>query len=541
MAEIHRTTLEPTKLELLTGWLPTRRWYAGKSGSGEPVTPELRHVGGYRLDDPSGEVGIEVLLVEDSSGPAPVLYQVPLTYRGSALEGEAADLVGTTQHGVLGTRWVYDGTADPAFAGAFVDLLVGRARAQHRRLSDTEEPHVTATALGPARHIHLASHEVLTGEQSNTSLLCRLVDSDGTELAPIMVKVFRVLSPGENPDVVLPAALSAAGSPNVPLVFGYVASTGLPGVIEEAAEPVDDGTGDDAGPAGGGATDEPVYHLAFAQELLTPAEDARRVAVRLAAAGVSFAEEAGELGLATAGIHRTLAATTGTRPPSADDRFRIVAELRSRAATALAEVPGLGDREDVAAEVSSTLDAVAALPAERWPDLQRIHGDYHLGQVLRSASGTWAVIDFEGEPLRPLSERVLPDLPLRDVAGMLRSFDYAGGSARVDGADPEAVRTWVAEAQEAFLAGYAEGLRTDPGAGAGDVADHDADDGGELLRALLLDKALYEAVYESRNRPDWLSIPLTAIDHLLDGPDRGGETHHNGDTDDDVPTTDERS
>ncbi|MBN8883899.1 MAG: hypothetical protein J0H73_16515, partial [Salana multivorans] len=169
------------------------------------------------------------------------------------------------------------------------------------------------------------------------------------------------------------------------------------------------------------------------------------------------------------------------------------------------------------------------------------HGDYHLGQVLRSASGTWAVIDFEGEPLRPLSERVLPDLPLRDVAGMLRSFDYAGGSARVDGADPEAVRTWVAEAQEAFLAGYAEGLRTDPGAGAGDVADHDADDGGELLRALLLDKALYEAVYESRNRPDWLSIPLTAIDHLLDGPDRGGETHHNGDTDDDVPTTDERS
>lgn len=180
---------------------------------------------------------------------------------------------------------------------------------------------------------------------------------------------------------------------------------------------------------------------------------------------------------------------------------------------------------------------MAALPAERWPLLQRIHGDYHLGQVLRAPSGTWAVIDFEGEPLRPLSERVLPDLALRDVAGMLRSFDYAGGSARVAGADPEQVRVWVEEAQTAFLAGYADspGRQEAPATG-GEIGLDDP-----LLRALLLDKALYEAVYEARNRPDWLSIPLSAIDHLLDQSDIPPKTDHNGGPDDVVPTPDERS
>ena len=525
MAEIHKTTLEPSKLELLTRWLPSRRWYTGKSASGEPVVPVLRKFGGYRLDDPEGEVGLEVLFVQDFSGLLPVLYQVPLSYRGAPLEGAEHALVGTTEHGVLGTRWVYDATADPVFAAAFVDLLVGRSRAQHQSTSNTEEPRVTATTLGPAGHVRLVSHEVLTGEQSNTSLLCTLADTSGQPLAPIMVKLFRVVSPGENPDVVLPAALSAAGSPNVPLVFGYVAATGLPGVDSLLTHTVPPSMAPD------------LYHLAFAQELITGAEDARRVAVRVAGDGVSFAAEARELGAATAEIHRTLAQAEPVVVPDDAARTRIVADLRARAATALTEVPALATRSDVAAAVEATLDAVAALPAERWPLLQRIHGDYHLGQVLRAPSGTWAVIDFEGEPLRPLSERVLPDLALRDVASMLRSFDYAGGSARVAGADPEQVRVWVEEAQTAFLAGYADspGRQEAPATG-GEIGLDDP-----LLRALLLDKALYEAVYEARNRPDWLSIPLSAIDHLLDQSDIPPKTDHNGGPDDVVPTPDERS
>lgn len=529
MAEIHKTTLEPSKLELLTPWLPTRRWYTGKSASGAPVTPVLRKFGGFRLDDPDGEVGLEVLFVQDFSGLLPVLYQVPLSYRGAPLEGAEHALIGTMEHGVLGTRWMYDATADPVFVAAFVDLLVGRSRAQQQSTSHTEEPRVTASTLGPAGHVRLLSHEVLTGEQSNTSLLCSLTDTSGQPLAPIMVKLFRVISPGENPDVVLPAALSAAGSPNVPLVFGYVATTGLPGVENPGTE---------------------VYHLAFAQELITGAEDARRVAVRVAAEGVTFASEARELGLATAEIHRTLARAEPVVVPDDAARTRIVADLRSRAAIALTEVPALTGRADVTAAVDATLDAVAALPPERWPLLQRIHGDYHLGQVLRAPSGTWAVIDFEGEPLRPLSERVLPDLALRDVAGMLRSFDYAGGSARVAGADPDQVAAWVEEAQTAFLAGYADGMSRSAAPTDGEdapieeatpvvVGEIGPDD--PLLRALLLDKALYEAVYEARNRPDWLSIPLTAIDHLLDQSDVPPRTDHNGGPDDVVPNPDERS
>lgn len=547
MAEVHRdATLTPNKLELLTPWLPTRRWYSGKSASGEPVTPTLRQFGGFRLDDPGGRVGLEVLLVQDFSGAAPVLYQVPLSYRDAPLAGADDALVGTLEHSVLGTRWVYDATADPVFAGALIDLLVGRTRAQHRSVSDTEEPSVSATTLGPASHIHLVAHEVLTGEQSNTSLLCTLADADGRPLAPIMVKLFRVISPGENPDVVLPEALSAAGSPNVPLVFGHIAATGLPGVGLPGVGPLDESPEGDVQPHR--------YHLAFAQELITGAEDARRVALRAAGDNVGFEQEARELGRATAEIHRTLARTEPVAAPDEADRTRIVATLRARAATALIEVPALIARPGVAAAVEQALDAVESLPAREWPPLQRIHGDYHLGQVLRAPSGTWAVIDFEGEPLRPLSERVLPDLALRDVAGMLRSFDYAGGSALLElkGTDPDAVRRWVGRAQDAFLEGYAEGGADGsaaPGPGAfgvvpdgpvGVVLDTDVLD-GPLLRALLLDKALYEAVYEARNRPGWLSIPLTAIDHLLDQPDPEPKTNHNGGEDDAVPTPDERS
>src|SRR5699024_9367813 len=145
------------------------------------------------------------------------------------------------------------------------------------------------------------------------------------------------------------------------------------------------------------------------------------------------------------------------------------------------------------------------------PPLQRIHGDLHLGQVLRSDHG-WHVLDFEGEPLRPLAERRLPGQPLRDLAGLLRSLDYA---ARVGAAsDP----TWLPTARAALLRGYLEASAAEP-AGL-----------RRLLAAYELDKALYEAAYESQHRPDWLTIPLAAIDRILEEndmtatpePDRAG-------------------
>ncbi|NEC64407.1 1,4-alpha-glucan branching protein [Streptomyces sp. SID9727] len=142
MAVIHRTTLSPTKLELLTTWLPTRPWYVGSAA------PALVRSGGFRLDDPQGEVGIEFMVVTDTSGAEPVPYFVPLTYRGAALEGAEDALIGMSTHGVLGKRWVYDGCQDPVLVAQLLALLDGRAEPQAQSVSDTPDPTITHARSG---------------------------------------------------------------------------------------------------------------------------------------------------------------------------------------------------------------------------------------------------------------------------------------------------------------------------------------------------------------------------------------------------------
>ncbi|MFJ3623379.1 1,4-alpha-glucan branching protein [Streptomyces iakyrus] len=139
MAVIHHTTLKPTKLELLTAWLPSRPWYRG---TGEP---QLAKAGGFRLDDPQGAVGIEFMVVTDASGPEPVAYLVPLAYRGAPLEGAEHGLVGTMEHGVLGQRWAYDGCHDPVLVAQLAALIAGRAQAQDQNASDTPAQEVTVS------------------------------------------------------------------------------------------------------------------------------------------------------------------------------------------------------------------------------------------------------------------------------------------------------------------------------------------------------------------------------------------------------------
>ncbi|MFR9797434.1 maltokinase N-terminal cap-like domain-containing protein [Streptomyces sp. MS06] len=156
MSIIHRTTLTPTKLELLTTWLPTCSWYSG--GPGAPV---LSRAGGFRLDDPHGEVGMEFMVVLDGSGDLPVAYQVPLTYRGAPLDGAEAALVGTSEHGVLGKRWIYDGTRDPVLLDRTRELLRGLAEPQMQSVSDTPDPSVAVRApAGDAAVDGLAPHFV---------------------------------------------------------------------------------------------------------------------------------------------------------------------------------------------------------------------------------------------------------------------------------------------------------------------------------------------------------------------------------------------
>ncbi|MDG4857955.1 1,4-alpha-glucan branching protein [Streptomyces sp. T-3] len=148
MAVIHRTTMTPTKLELLTSWLPTRPWYAGTGSA-----PQLTKAGGFRLDDPQGVVGLEFMVVTDSSGDRPVAYHVPMSYRGAPLDRADGALIGTSEHGVLGQRWLYDGAHDPVLVGQLLALLQGRAVAQAQSVNDTPDPsvahHFTGSALPP--------------------------------------------------------------------------------------------------------------------------------------------------------------------------------------------------------------------------------------------------------------------------------------------------------------------------------------------------------------------------------------------------------
>jgi 1,4-alpha-glucan branching enzyme len=468
MAIVHKgASLVPAKTELVAGWMPHQRWYHGKGHD-----PVLRRVGGFRFEDPEGEVGVETLLLADTAADPVVVYQVPLTYRGAPLEGGEHALLGTMEHSVLGRRWVYDGPHDPVYVDQLVDTILRSRQSDEAQASVGSNELARGTSAGQVLG-SVGSSTVLTGEQSNTSVICRMLTPEGGPAEPLIVKVFRTLQHGDNPDVVVQSALTREGSDRVPMAVGHLS-----------------GAWDD--PSGAGLEHG---HLAFAQEFIPGVEDAWRVALVAAAAGHDFTHRARDLGVVTAQIHAALAHALGTVEPSDAARDALVASMRSRYAAAVALVPALASRS---ASVERVIESVRAVS---WPALQRIHGDYHLGQVLDVPERGWVALDFEGEPLRPLAERNQPDLTQRDVAGMLRSFDYAAGSVAL--ADPARDATaWAAACREAFLDGYASVAGP---AGADDTA---------LVQALELDKALYEVVYEARNRPTWLPIPLGAVERL---------------------------
>ena len=197
MSIIYKTTLTPTKLELLSGWLPSRPWY--RPGGGAPA---LVKAGGFRLDDPDGAVGIELMAVTDTAGAQPVAYHVPLTYRGTPLDGADGALVGTTEHGVLGTRWVYDGTRDPVFVEQIVALIQGTAEPQAQSQNDTPDLTVRTRAAS-ATMLEPGGFSVADGSDGTRLTI------DAGDAGQLSVLVLRVLDAELDPDA--PAVGSGLG------------------------------------------------------------------------------------------------------------------------------------------------------------------------------------------------------------------------------------------------------------------------------------------------------------------------------------------
>src|SRR6185437_8327168 len=185
MAVIHQTTMNPGKLDLLAAWLPDQPWYLG----GGRRRPELTRAGGFRLDDPAGEVGIEFMVVADgAAADAAVFYQVPMTYRGQPLAGAEGALIGTSEHGVRGTRWIYDGARDPVLVAQLVASIQGEARPQAQSISDTPDPAVTTYPAVGGR-LTVTGSAVAANGSSGTDLRVATAASDGD----LVLRLHRVL------------------------------------------------------------------------------------------------------------------------------------------------------------------------------------------------------------------------------------------------------------------------------------------------------------------------------------------------------------
>jgi maltokinase len=444
---------------LLEGWLPTQRWFPGKGRDAALTVTALAELGG----DPS----VTIWTVHADYGDGEVeTYQVPLVIRDEPVETLEHVLLGTvdTEHG---PRWVYDALHDKDvtprwLAGMRDDVAEGAVRFVRYAESADDIP-VDEPSL------------VLTGEQSNTSMVFGDV---------AIMKVFRRLQPGINPDIEVQGALSRLGAKHIARLLGAVEAD-IDGVPTS---------------------------LAMLQEFMTTATDGWELAktsvrdlmaeadLHAEEAGGDFAGEAQRLGEAVAAVHADLAIAFGVREASAEELRTRAQAMDDRLARALTVVPQLAD---VADDLRAIFAAVSELAES--VTVQRIHGDLHLGQALRTVT-RWVLIDFEGEPMAAMDSRRQLDSPLRDIAGMLRSFDYAGHHRVIEtGYDPQlAYRAveWSTRNQAAFCEGYAEVAGTDPRV-------HDV-----LLRAFEADKAVYEAVYESRNRPAWLPIPLASLTRI---------------------------
>jgi maltokinase len=367
--------------------------------------------------------------------------------RASFLEGKADAVLGELPT-TAGPALAYDAVIDPELCMHLLDRVV------------------PGTDVGRAR--------LLGADQSNTSVVFD---------ERLIMKLFRRLYDGPNPDAAVTRALADAGFTHVPPPVGeWCEGEAHMAVVSEFLAGGVDG-----------------FHLA-----LTSLRDLYDARVPPWEAGGDFGPDARRLGAITAELHLAMVDIFGTSTADVEGWNRSMLEQLDRV------------RPD--ADTDAIRGAYDALRHVDVGPAIRVHGDYHLGQVLRTDTG-WYVLDFEGEPARPLEERLLPSSPLRDVAGMLRSFQYAAEIALrnygyLDDDEAKAFAVdWEARNAASFLRGY----RETPGIER--VLPDDDEAARVVLTAFLLDKAVYEVGYEASHRPDWGTIPLTAIHRILEEPE----------------------
>jgi maltokinase len=458
-------------------YVETARWFGGKGR-------ELTVVGVRRAGllegsgDQTPRVGFELLTLRYSDGETET-YQVPLAYYPEEQPRLEHAFVGSWDDDDLGSVHAYDAVHDREAAALWLQAFDSAAQ------TETRVGDLTFYRL-PGHELDLAAHSTLfSGEQSNSSL------AFGNDS---LMKVFRKVTPGRNPDIVIHRALTEQHSEHVAALYGWLE-------LEVGA-------------------DEPIQ-LAMLQQFLRTASDGWDLALASVRdlfaeadlhadeVGGDFAGEAERLGLATAQVHDVLAERFPTETWDATHLASLSEAMLARLEAALQVVPELSQHADALRDTYRSVAGIGSAGGS--VTAQRVHGDFHLGQTLRTSLG-WKLVDFEGEPAKPLSERVKPDLVWRDVAGMLRSFDYAAHAVMGDFAADEATNRqiafraaeWADRNQTACRRGYTENSALTP---TGDLSPHQK----LVLRAYIADKAVYEAVYEARNRPTWLAIPLGAI------------------------------
>ncbi len=444
----------------LAAWLVGRRWFGSKSR--ELTEVEL-------LDLPlldGGPPQLRLALVEARfAAGAEEIYQLPIVLDGDGGR-EDSRIARFDAEG----RYAFDALTDRHAAKRLLDLLVADEEIE------SDEGRVDFRWVGerlPAG----AEARPISAEQSNSSVVFG---------ENAILKAYRRLEPGVNPELEVLRFLGGRDFPQVPALLGW---------YEYGGREI-------------GAT------LGVVQEFVADGRDGWELTLdRLSGDADSMLAPLRELGATVGALHSALAADPADPAFAPEERgeeavARIAATVDDEIARLFAQLPGDERLAPIAGRAEDLRERVRGLAEVAGAGMAiRIHGDLHLGQVLRSDRG-WTILDFEGEPARPLAERRAKHSPLRDVAGLLRSLAYAPAAARMQrGAAPP--DDWEARARESLLGGYLEAISPTllP-------STRQGIDG--LLALHELEKAVYELAYELGHRPDWVEIPVAGIIRLLE-------------------------